>query len=145
MTAQDHSIGFFAKDQAVKTQNKLSRACDRNNINPEAILPTVIKQLQDWLELIRLRANVPVRTTGKKLGRPRTVDALRNHFDYQAAARALELTSKVTNLSPDEQARAAWVRGLLLIPQDQLPTEKWTQEDINALAEWNIIPERFMK
>lgn len=145
MSAQDRSIEFFAKDQAVKTQNKLSRACDRNNINPEAILPTVIKQLQDWLELIKLRANVPVRTTGKKLGRPRTVDALRNHFDYQAAARALELAGKAHNLSPDEQARVTWVRGLLLIPQDKLPTEGWTQEDINALAEWNIIPERFMK
>lgn len=145
MITQDPVSQLFGKRHALKLRNNVMRACQRNGVDPAIVTAEVIKTLTALLEILELEAKVPVRTTGKKLGRPRTVDALRNHFDYSAAKRALELADKATNLSPDEQARAAWIRGLLLIPQSQLPTESWTQTDINVLAEWNILPERFLK
>lgn len=145
MTTQDPVSQLFGKRHALKLRNNVMRTCQRNGVDPAIVTAEAIKTLTALLELLELEAKVPVRTTSKKLGRPRTVDALRNHFDYEAAKRALELADKAPNLSPDEQARAAWVRSLILIPQSQLPTENWTQADINVLAEWNIIPERFAK
>jgi len=145
METQDPVSQLFGKKHAIKLRNNVMRTCKRNGVDPVIVTAEAIKTLTDLIEVLKLEAKVPVRTTGKKLGRPRTVDALRNHFDYTAAKRALELADKASNLSPDEQARAAWVRSLILIPQSQLPTENWTQADINVLAEWNIIPERFSK
>lgn len=145
MITQDPVSQLFGKRHALKLRNNVMRTCQRNGVDPAIVTAEAIKTLTALLEILELEAKVPVRTTGKKLGRPRTVDALRNHFDYEAAKRALELADRAPNLSPDEQARAAWVRGLLLIPQSQLPTESWTQADINVLTEWNILPERFSK
>ena len=145
MDTQDPVSQLFGKKHSIKMRNNIVRTCKRNGVDPVVVTAEAIKTLTDLLEVLKLEAEVPARTTGKKLGRPRTVDALRNHFDYSAAKRALELADKAPNLSHDEQARAAWVRGLLLIPQSQLPTESWTQADINVLAEWNILPERFLK
>ena len=105
MITQDPVSQLFGKRHALKLRNNVMRACQRNGVDPAIVTAEAIKTLTALLEILELEAKVPVRTTGKKLGRPRTVDALRNHFDYSAAKRALELADKATNLSPDEQAR----------------------------------------
>ena len=51
------------------------RTCKRNEVDPVIVATEVIKTLTDLIEVLKLEAKVPVRTTGKKLGRPRTVDA----------------------------------------------------------------------
>lgn len=145
MIDQDPATQLFAKEQALKVRNKLSRACDRANADPAYVIQFVLHELQTWQELLKLKAQVPVRTNGKKLGRPRTVDALRNHFDYEAAKKVLGWAESNQHLSNLEKTIVAWIRGLVLVPKDQLPTENWTQDDIKALAEWNILPERFVK
>ena len=70
MDTQDPVPQLFGRKHSIKMRNNIVRTCKRNGVDPVVVTAEAIKTLTDLLEVLKLEAKVPARTTGKKLGSP---------------------------------------------------------------------------